>query len=106
MHSTSFLGVLFGRALHAADEIAPALAGTSSEAAKQSGASHADAAKRELKGRLIEPSPGDLDSERARTHERSAVDGILRTDDEKASLAFAAITRRSIAKGMRPLMGG
>src|SRR4051794_36925641 len=40
-HSTSFFGVSFARALHAADEIAPALAGTRSPAAtRQTETSH------------------------------------------------------------------
>jgi hypothetical protein len=55
MHATSFFGVSFGRALHAADEMAPALAGASSEAARQSGASHADSSKRDLKGPPMNP---------------------------------------------------
>ena len=56
-HSTSFFGVSFGRVLHAADEIAPALAGTSSQAATQSEASDPNAITRDLKCRRIKSSP-------------------------------------------------
>src|SRR4051812_5617734 len=41
MHATSFFGVSFARALHAADDTAPALLGTKSPAATHSGISHA-----------------------------------------------------------------
>src|SRR4051794_10725524 len=40
MHSTSLLGVLFTRALHAVDETAPALDGATSAAATHSGSTH------------------------------------------------------------------
>jgi hypothetical protein len=58
MHATSFFGVSFGRALHPADETALALAGTSSQAARQSGASHADRRERDLKGPPMNPPLG------------------------------------------------
>src|SRR5207247_2529645 len=55
MHGTSFSGVSFTRPSHAFDETAPALAGTSNQAATQSAASHATASTRALKGRRIVP---------------------------------------------------
>src|ERR1700704_6763833 len=58
MHSTSLLGVLFARLSHLSDVLAPALPGTSSQAATQSEASDADTSRRDLEGRRIKTLPG------------------------------------------------
>src|SRR4051794_6521578 len=58
MHSTSFLEVSLARALHAADEMAPALEGTSRPTARHSGMSRAATERSDLDGRRITPSPG------------------------------------------------
>src|SRR5690349_9705986 len=67
MHPTSLADVSFGRASHAADETAPAVAAGNSQAATHSGASHAGTNRRDLKGPPIEPSPtARLDGARRR----------------------------------------
>src|SRR5947209_4665120 len=56
MHATSFAEVSLARALQAADEMAPALAGTSRPVATHSGTSRAATERSDLDGRRITPS--------------------------------------------------
>src|SRR5690349_15068199 len=55
IHGTSFPGVSLTRLSQPADEAAPAVAGTTSQAATHSEASHADTSKRDLKGTPMNP---------------------------------------------------
>src|SRR3954453_11583080 len=89
MHSTSFVEVSLARALHAVDEMALALAGTSSPAATHSGMHRAATERSDLDGRRMTPSPWVI------------ADGRLRLPFEPPLLSCPAIyMRRSRKQGL------